>query len=210
MLGASKNNTEVIPMTFGEKLKNARKNAGLSQEQLAEKLCVSRAAVAKWETDKGLPDIMNLKAISKLLDVSIDTLLNDGEQTDLTSIKEAIDLNSLELYGRARCKHDVAVLNRFPQAEHIHQLSLIHQLNKIEWWADFLTCGLYTMIWGISHWKTWTGHYYLVDQGNRQFFVEVNDEFIIANSLPKPINKNKFYIGDRQYIRIRYDIAQNN
>ena len=197
-------------MTFGEKLKNARKNAGLSQEQLAEKLCVSRAAVAKWETDKGLPDIMNLKAISKLLDVSIDTLLNDGEQTDLTSVKEAIDLNSLELYGRARCKHDVAVLNRFPQAEHIHQLSLIHQLNKIEWWADFLTCGLYTMIWGISHWKTWTGHYYLVDQGNRQFFVEVNDEFIIANSLPKPINKNKFYIGDRQYIRIRYDIAQNN
>ena len=197
-------------MTFGEKLKNARKNAGLSQEQLAEKLCVSRAAVAKWETDKGLPDIMNLKAISKLLDVSIDTLLNDGEQTDLTSIKEAIDLNSLELYGRARCKHDVAVLNRFPQAEHIHQLSLIHQLNKIEWWADFLTCGLYTMIWGISHWKTWSGHYYLVDQGNRQFFVEVNDEFIIANSLPKPINKNKFYIGDRQYIRIRYDIAQNN
>lgn len=197
-------------MTLGEKLKNARKNAGLSQEQLAEKLCVSRAAVAKWETDKGLPDIMNLKAISKLLDVSIDTLLNDGEQTDLTSIKEAIDLNSLELYGRARCKHDVAVLNRFPQAEHIHQLSLIHQLNKIEWWADFLTCGLYTMIWGISHWKTWTGHYYLVDQGNRQFFVEVNDEFIIANSLPKPINKNKFYIGDRQYIRIRYDIAQNN
>ena len=197
-------------MTFGEKLKNARKNAGLSQEQLAEKLCVSRAAVAKWETDKGLPDIMNLKAISKLLDVSIDTLLNDGEQTDLTSIKEAIDLNSLELYGRARCKHDAAVLNRFPQAEHIHQLSLIHQLNKIEWWADFLTCGLYTMIWGISHWKTWTGHYYLVDQGNRQFFVEVNDEFIIANSLPKPINKNKFYIGDRQYIRIRYDIAQNN
>lgn len=197
-------------MTFGEKLKNARKNAGLSQEQLAEKLCVSRAAVAKWETDKGLPDIMNLKAISKLLDVSIDTLLNDGEQTDLTSIKEAIDLNSLELYGRARCKHDVAVLNCFPQAEHIHQLSLIHQLNKIEWWADFLTCGLYTMIWGISHWKTWTGHYYLVDQGNRQFFVEVNDEFIIANSLPKPINKNKFYIGDRQYIRIRYDIAQNN
>ena len=197
-------------MTFGEKLKNARKNAGLSQEQLAEKLCVSRAAVAKWETDKGLPDIMNLKAISKLLDVSIDTLLNDGEQTDLTSIKEAIDLNSLELYGRARCKHDVAVLNRFPQAEHIHQLSLIHQLNKIEWWADFLTCGLYTMIWGISHWKTWTGHYYLVDQGNRQFFVEVNDEFIIAYSLPKPINKNKFYIGDRQYIRIRYDIAQNN
>lgn len=43
-------------MTFGEKLKNTRKNAGISYlEQLAEKLCVSQAAVAKWETDKGLP-----------------------------------------------------------------------------------------------------------------------------------------------------------
>lgn len=194
-------------MTFGEKLKNARKNAGLSQEQLAEKLCVSRAAVAKWETDKGLPDIMNLKAISKLLDVSIDNLLDDGQETDFVVTREAIDLNSLESTGRARCKQDMAVINRFPQADHIYQLSLIHQLNKIEWWADFLTCGLYTMIWGISHWKTWTGYYYLVSQGTRQFFVEVTEEFITATGLPQPITKNKFYIGDRQYIKIQYDIA---
>jgi transcriptional regulator with XRE-family HTH domain len=74
-------------MTLGEKLKNARKNAGLSQEQLAERLCVSRAAVAKWETDKGMPDILNLKAISKLLDVSIDSLLDDGEAMDFLVTK---------------------------------------------------------------------------------------------------------------------------
>ena len=194
-------------MTLGEKLKNARKNAGLSQEQLAEKLCVSRAAVAKWETDKGLPDIMNLKAISKLLDVSIDTLLDDGQSMDFLVTREPIELNSLELKGRTRCKHDVAVVNRFPHADHIYQLSLIPQLNKIEWWADFLTCGLYTMIWGISHWKTWTGHYYLVNQGERQFFVEVSEDFITATGLPKTITKNKFYIGDRQYIKIQYDIV---
>ena len=194
-------------MTFGEKLKSARKNAGLSQEQMAEKLCVSRAAVAKWETDKGLPDIMNLKSISKLLDVSIDTLLSDEEAAEFLVTKEPIELNTLERKGRARCQHDVAVLQRFPTADHIYQISLIHQLNKIEWWADFLTCGLYTMIWGISHWKTWTGHYYLVDQGSRQFFVEVSDEFITATGLPRPITKWKFYIGDRQYIRIQYDIA---
>lgn len=197
-------------MTFGEKLKNARKNAGLSQEQMAEKLCVSRAAVAKWETDKGLPDIMNLKAISKLLDVSIDSLLDDGQEANLLVTREPIDLNSLQIAGGARCKQDVAVLNRFPQADHIYQLSLIHQLNKIEWWADFLTCGLYTMIWGFSHWKTWTGHYYLVNWGNRQFFVEVTDEFITSTGLLNPITKDKFYIGDRQYIRIRYDIAKSN
>ena len=44
-------NMEVIIMTLGEKLKEARKKIGLSQEQLAEKLCVSRQAVTKWESD---------------------------------------------------------------------------------------------------------------------------------------------------------------
>ena len=194
-------------MTLAEKLKDARKNAALSQEQLAEKLCVSRAAVAKWESGKGLPDIENLKAISKLLDVSIDYLVDDGAEMDFRVTKEQIDLDSFEVTGRCRCKEDAAVIARFPEATRINQLSLIHQLNKIEWWADFLPCGLYTMIWGLSHWKTWTGHYYLVEQGSRQFFVAVDKEFITATSMPKKIEKNKFYIGDRQYIRIRYELV---
>lgn len=194
-------------MTLAEKLKDARKNAALSQEQLAEKLCVSRAAVAKWESGKGLPDIENLKAISKLLDVSIDYLVDDGAEMDFRVTKEQIDLDSYEVTGRCRCKEDAAVIARFPEATRINQLSLIHQLNKIEWWADFLTCGLYTMIWGLSHWKTWTGHYYLVEQGSRQFFVAVDKEFITVTSMPKTIEKNKFYIGDRQYIRIRYELV---
>ena len=66
-------------MTLGEKIKEARKQAGLSQEQCAEKMHEARSAVAKWETDKGLPDIGNLKVMSKLLNVSIDHLLDDGE-----------------------------------------------------------------------------------------------------------------------------------
>lgn len=194
-------------MTLSEKLKDARKNASLSQEQLAEKLCVSRAAVAKWESGKGLPDIENLKAISRLLDVSIDYLVDDGVKMDFRVTKEQIDLNSCEVTGRCRCKEDAAVVARFPEATRINQLSLIHQLNKIEWWADFLTMRLYTMIWGISHWKTWTGHYYLVEQGARQFFAQVDAEFITVTSMPKKIEKNKFYIGDRQYIRIRYELV---
>lgn len=52
-----------IIMTLGEKIKEARKQAGLTQEQVAEKLMVSRQAVTKWETDKGIPDIENLKNI---------------------------------------------------------------------------------------------------------------------------------------------------
>ena len=64
-------------MTFAEKLKFIRKQAGMSQEQLAEKLGVSRQAVTKWETDAGIPDIENIMAISALFDISIDELLSN-------------------------------------------------------------------------------------------------------------------------------------
>ncbi len=64
-------------MIFAEKLKSIRKQAGISQEQLAEKLSVFRQAVTKWETDAGIPDIENIKAISALFDISIDELLSN-------------------------------------------------------------------------------------------------------------------------------------
>ena len=48
-------------MTLGEKIREARRKCGFSQERLAEKMSVSRSAIAKWETDKGLPDVGNLK-----------------------------------------------------------------------------------------------------------------------------------------------------
>ncbi len=54
-------------MTFAEKLKSIRKQAGMSQEKLAEKLGVSRQAVTKWETDAGIPDIENIMAMLDLL-----------------------------------------------------------------------------------------------------------------------------------------------
>lgn len=66
-------------MTFAEKLKSIRKQAGMSQEQLAEKLGVSRQAVTKWETDAGIPDIENIMAISTLFDISIDELFSNDK-----------------------------------------------------------------------------------------------------------------------------------
>ncbi|MCM1189861.1 MAG: helix-turn-helix domain-containing protein [bacterium] len=64
-------------MEFAEKLKFLRKQAGMSQEQLAEKLDVSRQAVTKWETDAGIPDIENIMAVSALFEISIDELLSN-------------------------------------------------------------------------------------------------------------------------------------
>ena len=69
-------------MTFAEKLKSMRKQAGMSQEKLSEKLGVSRQAITKWETDAGIPDIENLMAISTLFGVSIDDLLSGEKLAD--------------------------------------------------------------------------------------------------------------------------------
>ena len=62
-------------MTFCDKLQALRKNKGLTQEELAEKINVSRAAVAKWEAGQSYPDISNLIQISDLMNVTVDYLL---------------------------------------------------------------------------------------------------------------------------------------
>ena len=64
-------------MTFGEKLRESRKTAGLSQEELAEKLNVSRQAITKWETGAGIPDIGNLMTISNLFGIALDDFISE-------------------------------------------------------------------------------------------------------------------------------------
>lgn len=71
-------------MQFSEKLKQLRIKSEYSQEQLAELLNVSRQAVTKWENGNGMPDIENLKAISNLFDVTLDSLLHDEEEVEST------------------------------------------------------------------------------------------------------------------------------
>jgi len=66
-------------MIFSEKLAVLRKNKGITQEALAEKLNVSRQAVAKWESGQAYPDISNLIQISNLMNVTVDYLVRDGE-----------------------------------------------------------------------------------------------------------------------------------
>ena len=66
-------------MEFNEKLQELRKQKGLTQEELAEKLYVSRTAISKWELGRGYPNIESLKAIAKFFSVTLDELLSSGE-----------------------------------------------------------------------------------------------------------------------------------
>ena len=66
-------------MEFNEKLQQLRKQRGLTQEQLAESLYVSRTAISKWESGRGYPNIDSLVAIAKFFSVTVDELLSTHE-----------------------------------------------------------------------------------------------------------------------------------
>ena len=65
-------------MKFSEKILLLRKNAGLSQEALAEQLHLSRQAVSRWESGSAMPDAANILQLSRLFGVSADRLLDDS------------------------------------------------------------------------------------------------------------------------------------
>ena len=73
-------------MDFNTKLQHLRTKKGLTQEQLAEKVCVSRVAVSKWEAGRGYPNLDSLKMLAKVFDVSIDALLSSEELLDIAEV----------------------------------------------------------------------------------------------------------------------------
>lgn len=79
-------------MALGEKLLYLRKKSGLSQEDVADKLGVSRQTVSKWETDQTVPELIKAKLLSELYNVSYDYLISGCEvYGDLTSIEMIVD-----------------------------------------------------------------------------------------------------------------------
>ena len=85
-------------MSVAKKLLTLRKKEGLSQEELAEKLNVSRQAISRWEMGSALPDAVNLLQISRLFGVSTDFLLYDEieQEQELPLIRQAKDSGKSE------------------------------------------------------------------------------------------------------------------
>ena len=87
-------------MEFHEKLQELRKNKGITQEELAENLYVSRTAISKWESGRGYPSIDSLKAISRYFSVTIDELICPEEI--MIAAKEEQE-NTMRKYGVLIC-----------------------------------------------------------------------------------------------------------
>lgn len=101
-------------MDFGEKLQQLRKEKDWTQEELAEKLYVSRTAISKWESGRGFPSIDSLKEISKFFSVTIDDLLSGEQLLDLAETDSKAKTGNMRnmIFGIADCM--VALLYALP------------------------------------------------------------------------------------------------
>ena len=146
-------------MEFNEKLQLLRKQMGITQEELADELFVSRTAVSKWEQGRGYPNIESLKDISRFFSVSIDDLLS-GER--LLSIAEGENKSNIRgicdfLFGLVDLTSVLLiVLPLYPHktADFISSVSLFNyvqgsSLNKSVYWLTFsllFACGIVKLI----------------------------------------------------------------
>jgi len=188
-------------MTLGEKIRYARRCRGLSQEQLAEKMCVSRSAIAKWETDKGIPDIENLKALSQLLCVSLDSLLR--EHTDSPLIREPYRLAA---YGRGcrKVRKDRMMLERFPDAKICTLLGrpeLSEEGCVLDSSLGFLTPVPFGSPEFMKSIRNLDRDFYLVEQDAGQFFVTVTDRYLEIQPLSRELKEKSFSLGNWTFIR---------
>ena len=114
-------------MRFCDKLQKLRKENNITQEGLADKLNVSRQAVSKWESGTGYPDTEKLIMLSKILNVSLDELVNDSEikkntQTEKLGFKEILDkvlefisksvdmFSSMKFKDKIKCLFEMAII----------------------------------------------------------------------------------------------------
>lgn len=97
-------------MNIADRLKELRKKAGYSQEQLAEMLDVSRQAVSKWESAQGNPDIENLVKLTEIYHVSADYILTGHTKEDFPKVPETPGKIKKEMHPEVRKTLSIVVI----------------------------------------------------------------------------------------------------
>lgn len=193
-------------MTLGEKIRYARKCYGLSQEQLANKLCVSRSAIAKWETDKGMPDVENLKLLSRLLGISLDTLLDDTDPAHAAVVRHPYHLSA---YGRGckKVKKERMLREKFPDARICCLLgrpAVLPEDATPDSARGILTPTPFGMPEFMKSIRDPVQDFYLVEQEEMCLFVTVTDDTVEIRPLSQTPEEKAFPIGNWTFIRLNY------
>lgn len=87
-------------MDFSEKILSLRKSRGLTQEQLAEKLNVSRQSVSKWESGQAIPELETIVTLCRVFDITTDYLLKPSEMDELSIKTEMLEKQQQQLLIR--------------------------------------------------------------------------------------------------------------
>lgn len=188
-------------MTLGEKIKQVRLEAALTQEQFAEKLCVSRQAVSKWESNRGMPDVTNLQQLASLFGVSIDFLLKDDTLSS-NIIRERVDYDGSAPSGNCQSKYDVVVKAKYPQAQITHIIKM-RRLTKRMKLVEFFTVPGIRNLFDYMDDPSW---HYLVCVKNKKLLVNVTDEYIESREYTGEIIKGRIAAGEFDYILSRHTL----
>ena len=146
-------------MEFNEKLHELRKSKGMTQEELADALYISRTAVSKWESGRGYPNIESLKEISKYFSVSIDELLSGDKLISIAEKENKSNIRSMcdIVFGIVDLLSIVLVILPLYPNEidgFVYSVSLINytqttDFNRVFYWAMFTSlfaCGVLKII----------------------------------------------------------------
>lgn len=188
-------------MKLCEKLKSYRKSFDLSQEELAEKLNVSRQVITKWESELGMPEISNLKALAELFNVSVDFLLDDEKEIEFPIIKEKYELDKNNYSNR----YDYAVnyLKERYSDDDIYVLTQVENgeksfLTKV---FSFITIGV-SDISSIVEWFKDLAIWFVVETDKRKLLIKVTKEYIETRELSSLINTDKFTYDKNKFIKV--------
>lgn len=140
-------------MELNEKILELRKQKGLTQEELAEALFVSRTAISKWESGRGYPSIDSLKALSKFFGVSVDTLIS-GDELLTVAQKDAREKESHFrdlMFGLLDCSTVMLFVLPF-FGEKTEELVLAVSLLTLDAVSPWVTMAYFAVAAGITVW----------------------------------------------------------
>ena len=174
-------------MTLGQKLKEIRKKFGLSQENLAEIMNVSRQAITKWESDEGLPDVSNLQGLSKVFNLTVDYLLDNDNSLPALSMKKELDKDKYEMNWNGYVQ---IIKDNYAEPWEVYSLRRSKKHSKLAWIiSDFII--------GAGPMETLdqlddTTQYYLVKKDGLKLLVNIHDYILEIIELPENTNDKKF------------------
>lgn len=188
-------------MKLSEKLKSYRKSFDLTQEELAEKLNVSRQVITKWESELGMPEVSNLKALAELFNVSVDFLLDDEQEIEYPIFKVKYELEKNNYSNR----YDYAVnyLKERYSNDDIYVLTQVENgeksfLTKV---FSFITIGV-SDVSSIIEWFKDLAIWFVVENSKRKLLIKVTKEYIETRELSSLINTDKFTYDKNKFIKV--------